>query len=199
MISESPFLNNVTYLCIGMVIGLILGWMSRAVKYAKDARDHADKAATESAATRKMVEKIMDEQKDEDGYANERTVNRVMLFISVAITAVAAFIANNAVGQMHQGQVCTEQVLAHVIHSVNVRTQYTGGINKASKQKDEAFAALVSASLRKPPPNKKEARIIVTNYSKKLNHYLYLITQSDKARVSNPYPTVHDYFDCIDN
>ena len=85
---------------------------------------------------------------------------------------------------------CTTDVLSDLLRAVNERTSYTEELATANIDQLQAFAALVEASLRRPPPDRQESRHIVTDYRDALDAYLDLAAQAKAQRKEYPYPTV---------
>lgn len=192
MISAETMLDRFIFMSIGCVIGLVLGWMSRTMRYARQARDDSRVAA-------ERVEQIMKNEK-ESGKIN---VNQVALVLVVLLVASSAFLSGVASTRVkhnqediRQSQSCSEDVLSNVIRTLNDRTSYSSEVNQADQAQNEMLLDLVKTL--SGDPSSDEVIKVVTNYSKKLRKYLNTIKKSQETREDNPYPEVDDYRECLD-
>lgn len=193
MIVVDTLTDRMLFMGIGCVLGLILGWVSRTMKYAREARN-------DSHIAMERAEQIMDER-DESGRS---TINAVALMAVVLLVAVSAIISGLAAGKVssaqesiNNSQTCTESVLTNVIRTVNERTTYSNDVSKADLAQNKAFLEIATASLKKPPVTMKESIEFVTDYRDKLNAYLKAIEKAQNVRVTNPYPEIDDYRECL--
>lgn len=190
------FMDRLFFMGIGFILGLILGWVSNAMKYAREARNDAHSA-------KERVEQLM-EDKDESGKADINKIALLAVVLLVAVSAVITGITSSKVSSTQESigdsQRCTELVLANVITSLNERTSYTGDINEADRSQNEAFLLIIDRLiLANNPPSQADQARLIKSYRKKLETYLDLIDKASKKRTNNPYPEVSDYRECLND
>lgn len=192
MISAETMLDRFIFMSIGCVIGLVLGWMSRTMRYARQARDDSRVAA-------ERVEQIM-KSKEESGKVNINQVALILVVLLVAFSAFASGVASTRVKSnqedIKQSQACSENILSNVIRTLNERTSYSSEVNRADQAQNEMLLDL--ARTLSGNPGKDEVVEAVNSYSKKLKKYLNTIKKSQETREDNPYPEVDDYRECLD-
>lgn len=179
MIAHSQeVVTNLIFFGLGCVLGLVLGWTLKTMRYAKQARDAA-----------RTLTDIIIEERGEDGWYRHRISLLVVLFLTAG-AAIATGIVNN---NLRDSQQCTEKTFSRVIHILNDRTSLTSDVNKADVQANEAFSALFRGLLRVPPLPKRDARTLFEDYATKLNTYNELRREQSDAE----FPSQEDYQDCL--
>lgn len=196
MISMDTLIDRMLFMAIGCIMGLALGWISRTMKYARDARNDAH-------LTREEVAKVMGELKDEQGSFNLQSLSLLLVVILVASSAFISGLAASRVGSTQDNllssQKCSETVLKNVIQTLNERTSYSSDINIADRKQNVAFQKIAEATLRKVPPTPEESRRLVEDYKDKLSDYLRHLERAQKTRASTSYPEIDDYRECLNN
>jgi hypothetical protein len=172
-------LNNLLYMLIGGVAGLILGWTLKAKQYAKETRDRTI-----------VLEHRMDERDERGWYTH-----KLSLWIVVTITAGSAIWTGVINGQLHRSQDCTEGTFASVIGTLNSRTSATSDVSRTDTAQSLAFATLLTRVLdQKNPPTELESRGLTQDYLTKLNAY----NKAKEIRdASGEFPTEKDYTNCL--
>jgi hypothetical protein len=170
----SEVLNNVFYLGIGMMIGLVLGWTLRTMRYTQQVRN-------------------MLARRDQHGWYT----HKISLGIVVAFTAGAAIWTGVVNSQLQKNQDCTEKAVNGLVISLNERTSLSTKLNLASAEKDKAFSTLFTAILSQPQPPENELRELFRDYANKLNRYNGLQDSQRTTQDANPFPESVDYKSCL--
>lgn len=179
MLTHNPSLDNAIFLCIGMVLGLALGWTFKSMQYAKQARD----------ASQKVVRKL-----DESGWYKHR-VSLVVVLIITAVAAIWTGLVNNG---LHHSQKCTEQGFAQTLKSLNSRTSLTGEAGTAEIRQLEQFDTLLETLLIKPPATVQERTREFKRFQKRLHRYVAIKKQQREDQQRNPLPRAYSYRKCLE-
>jgi Sec-independent protein translocase protein TatA len=204
---------RIGWLLLGAVVGFILGYITRSLREIKQKVEEVDKHVTAKPPS-------------DAGFVRNPIILDGILILVLALVVWSSFksqIVSNDVektqsqlktalsqlkttqSQLAQAQAaqkktteCTQEFLSKTIEALNERTTYTQAQASANVDLQKAFDKLITASLRKPPPDAKEARQIVETYAAALKHFIEISAKSASKAAGHPFPTNDEFNSCID-
>jgi hypothetical protein len=182
---------RLSWLLIGCGIGFVAGYIVRSLREIKEKVTDVD-------------ERVKKRETNDEGLIRYPLLYDIVLVLIVAMTVYAAITsqlnANSVKDQQHKIDditSCNRDYLNKTIVALNSRTAYAQEQAFANVDLQTAFNKVVQASLQKPPPTEAQARKIVEEYATALQHFLEVSKKNNAAIASNPYPTSHEFTDCI--
>ena len=120
-------------------------------------------------------------------------MNRSRLYKYVPLTLILLALLSVAQGSYYvwvnrKEALCQVQINEQQNARTRALVQSADEERNSSRRVDDAFAALVLASLKKPPPNQAEARRLVTELYNALSEQARARSAADDARQKNPPP-----------
>lgn len=167
----------------GLVLGLILGWTSRA--------------AIDSRAVRKAV--MTDPDATPSRYELRRrwrpSANDVVLLFLIAITLLATVSSWRTNARVDHMATCTAKVTEDFIRAVNERTSFTEESARRNLELQDAEKAMLTGVLN-PNATREQRRKAVEDYAAAMNAYQHVQAKATKQRQAWPFPTQEEIDRC---
>lgn len=184
------FDERLGWLLFGCAIGFVLGYIVRSLRDIKEELDD--------------VEKLVKQQKNEDGFVRYPLVMDIALLCVVVLTVWAAFASQRASNDVQSTQndlarttVCTQQYLSKTIRALNERTTYSQQAVAANVELQRAQAEMLSVLLREPPVGDPDREKAVQSYFRALTDFVSLSGRSGQKADTYPYPTNEELAECL--
>lgn len=188
-------LERVIFLCIGGVIGLIVGYIVGRLHEIEKRLDEVLK---------------LEHKRDEGGFAKPSFLN-VAVALVVALTAWAAFASQKAANDSDDSQkksdntqsqvvalaLCNQEFLSKTITALNQRTEFSSSQAAANVDLQKSQAAFFSLLLGKPPATEAVRVKAAESYLDDLTNFVQISEKQKGAIVNNPYPTNEELSSCL--
>lgn len=179
----SAFTIRLSFLIFGVLLGTLLGWQARTMKYARDA----------GRETHQMHDELHEHDRDETGAFGWRDA---ALLIAVMATAAAAVVSGYSAAEVGRTADCTETILGQTVEALNQRSALT---NESADQQQEVLHAQVQLLRITRQPG-----VTPAEQAAAFDRYFWAIRRTDKLaqlnrqkRESFPFPTQSDIKTCI--
>lgn len=185
--------DRVTYLILGMAVGFILGYITKALREIKEEI--------------KQVDKTVKRQRNERGFMRFPLVADAMLLVVLSITVYAAFSSQKVSNDVTDTQdlisrvtFCNQEYLADTISALNERTTYSTEQARANVKLQEEQTELLAFLLTEPPPDESAGREALRDYFQSgLQNFINVNERALAKYEENPYPTEDELQACLEN
>lgn len=193
------------FLCIGGVVGFILGYTVARLREIKEELDEVDECVKYCREVHEHIPKRNTSRvRDERGSMRIPLVADAVLLLVVALVAYAAFASHKANNDVedHQQDVariteCNQEYLANTIEAFNERTTYTQDQAHANVDLQRAQAELLKVLREEPPPSELRSDEAFDKYFEVLSDYLEVNTKTRLKQNEYPYPTSEELDSCL--
>jgi hypothetical protein len=194
--------DRLWYLLVGMAIGFVLGYLTRALNRLDEKVDRLQEELDE-------VDEIIKEDhdrrsRDEGGFITPGWASSVALFIVIAVTVGAAFLsqkasndAQNAQDTLKRVTACNSALLSKTIVALNERTTYTGAQANTNVDLQLAQSKFFDLLLHRPPFSEQKRFLAAQRYQESQHQFLDLAKKTANKVQENPYPTKAELQRCL--
>jgi hypothetical protein len=184
-----PFDDRISYLLFGMLIGFVLGRLTRLERMSKDIKEELDE-----------VDEILNgekhqKNKDEGGFIKTSRAGGFALLIVILLVAWASFASQRASNNSQDNQdrletlvTCNSQILNRMVDATNDRTTYSAEQIKSNVDLQTSFSHLLAILLHQPPYGVARQSQAAVNYYSDLQNFLNVSKKSVIQVNRNPYP-----------
>lgn len=185
--------DRLSYLLLGMLVGFVLGYITKALREIKEEIGHVDETVKR--------------QKNERSFMRFPLVADAMLLVVLGITVYAAFSSQKTNNELSDTQdyiaritFCNQEYLAGTIAALNERTTYSTEQARANVKLQIEQGELLAFLLTEPPPLESEGREALRDYFQSGVQNFILVNERalEKFR-QNPYPTEDELQACLEN
>ena len=186
--------DRVSYFILGMVVGLILGYIIKSLH-------NIDEKVTE-------VDDMVKEQRDERGFMTNRLIAdslMILTLIVVVYSAVAAQLSLNTDRENRQTSrattQCNSQILNQTVLALNERTTFSAENSQASVDLAKGQLEFLTQGVAgDPPPSASVFKAALQNYVARVDNYVEV---NEKAKAKGKalrfqYPEKDALLTCID-
>lgn len=170
------------WLSLGGCIGFILGYAVRAL--------HSRQAKAGVP--------------NDGGFFDTDRLNRIGLFLVVALVAISAFFSQQSSTTVAHQQTyldknatCNQSFLKSLLSAVNARTIYSEQQAHANLVLQGAQENFLVTLFSDPPTNDPAIKKAIATYLAALETYTTFTEKASVQSQKNPYPTATDFSDCI--
>lgn len=184
------------WLCLGMVIGLVVGEIIRSLR---ELRTKVDDLKEELDDVDETVHRKFSE--DEPGFID---VGKALLFSVVILTVLAAFFSqkasnrsNDALAEQKKITSCTQELLADALNALNQRSTYTVGQTQANVDLQKDTKKFLALLLHVPPYGPDRQYASAQEYFESVTSFIDLANKSIESLETNDYPEAEDLTRCV--
>lgn len=193
--------QRLAYLLLGCFIGFILGYIARSL------RDIEEKVTD--------IDNLM--HKGDEGMVSipkfrKPNLKDFLLFFVVALVAFSSFqsqkVSNEVKVNSDHNRItdiqvqkivyCNQVFLQKTIGTLNERTTYTVSQAQANIDLQKRFSELLGVLTFKPPKSEIDRSNALDLYFLKLKTFIQVNQKAINKTVTNPFPTVTEFTDCLD-
>lgn len=191
------FDERLSWFVLGGLLGAVLGYAIGLIQGINRKVDVIEEEVHE-------LLDIEDPDHDESGRMALPSINSVALFLVIALTVIASFMAQRAANKGEENQndleqitSCNSTVLYQALEALNERTLYSRAALDANVDLQKDQAAFVRVIVGPPPPSPEDGRHAIEEYYQSLRHFVLLSDRAAKQAEENPYPTVEQLAICL--
>lgn len=199
------------YLILGILIGFVLGYMTRKLQNIEEKIDEVDM----------VIQKDLNEEgfirfprwSDIKHFFGKVDIKHIALLLVVLFSAVASFQSqvvsnkierNSTEDRKTQDRIvriltCNSSFLGKTIVALNERTTYSTDQADANVKLQKEQLRLLTFALTVPPPSAQDGKKAVDRYFKTLNNYVDLASKTANKQLKNAYPTSEEFTSCVNS
>lgn len=188
-------LERVILFGIGCAFGYLL---TRIVDYLREIKEEVDEVLE--------LEKNNSRPRDEAGIMRFPVVADIMLLLVVIVTVWAAVASQKASNTVEDQQddiaqitTCNQEFLGAVLIAVNERTTFTADQARANINLQQSQSEFLAIVLEDPPRTDEERSAALRAYFSSLNEFIKINGNAAQKAEENPYPTIEQFTNCIEN
>jgi hypothetical protein len=160
----------------GLVVGLLVGWTSRAARDARRVREH-----------------VMPGERTTTRWKPSASDLTQLMLVLVVLAGVISTVRVNARVE-HLGN-CTADVTTRMLQAANERTSYTEEVSQRTVELQTSQRQMITTMLD-PSSSRDERRQALAGYAQALDAYTAVQKKSAAQRKAYPYPTVAEIERC---